>query len=1162
MGKGQKRKNAGVGVDFRRVKHKVGKKLPKAQNETDTSFKSRSITLPEQSALQDKTGAAVTHRNLTLKDLLGQCSHYSEKVRREAVRGLGELVAARPKELTRHATLVMETLSERITDGDKSVRSALREALAAPVLPTLGPAALGPFVPLLMAHVCSAMTHLAEPVRADALGFLELLTDWRPDLVATAFLAPALSHFGDLLSKGSRGRSLSAGSLAALHRVVSAAERFLRRVGMAKAAAGPAGSSQGVGARGSSPPACSSAAAPRQQHEACIEGQRPLFSRRCGWPPLGPSKGLLGNWLSPGPGSSPAANTLRVPTPQQPAAAAFQGVPTKGSGKGEQAGPADDSRDNIGSASPGEAAARQLLGHLVDCWADCGPAQLAGAPELPLALCLLSTLRCFNHLLDQWGPGLAGSPHDKSSLAAALLKRVAPVFPVQHPATTPSPPLVEALVQVNVAAAHLLARFLPWQLGPAALTTPGASEGGWAGRLLAWFEGTMRDEAGALPAEGGEGAFYDLPSADPAIDTSTASPTAKQGGSSSRAAGAAAASGGSRGSGSKKAKERQQQQQHLPAEVYQAVLEGTAAVLPQVGGPRRRALLSAVWTLWERSSVRSATRAQALRFWRRLLADPLATLYTPLPPSGEPLVLFSEALPWLQAMPRFLWELGSSNAQTSESALRLLLDGARFACCGPHGASAQAALAALQQQLAPLFVTLLPAPAAGKRRCAGAAAGLGVDSPAGAAAPSAQAQESGARLVPGPLAKQPQRVQELAVDLIHHLPTLPESLLRTTALLCFSDSYPVAVALRLLDAVASKAAMEEAGGLATVTPPEDSSGSEPGAVAAAAGATSGLGGLLLCLLSGCSKAGLEQAQQAQHEAGWRRHEAVVQGACRALLGSTHAGPLAAALSGPLLGLCKSSGSARPLYGALALGTALSAAAQTAENGFLLPSLLAAQLPGVALCFAALCEAAAESTGSPVQARMSSAAEQPPPQQVEGREGRRRAWLPQPQEAQERALGLLRAQPSLLPATLDCITQALSPGPGIEGLPTDSGSDVLAAWLELPSHAGLQDAAAAAAAGGGVARGASLQHLATPHLSCWLAAALRLLEGLLGEPSAPEARQQLVTGEGQERRAEAALAACERAVAGLEAEGHPSASRLRQAATRTRALLANLYGRGL
>ena len=40
MGKIIKRKNnPGVGVDFRRVKQKVGKKLQKARNETDTTIK-------------------------------------------------------------------------------------------------------------------------------------------------------------------------------------------------------------------------------------------------------------------------------------------------------------------------------------------------------------------------------------------------------------------------------------------------------------------------------------------------------------------------------------------------------------------------------------------------------------------------------------------------------------------------------------------------------------------------------------------------------------------------------------------------------------------------------------------------------------------------------------------------------------------------------------------------------------------------------------------------------------------------------------------------------------------------------------------------------------------------------------------------------------------
>lgn len=49
----------------------VGKKLPRAQNQTDTSFKSRTISLAEQSVAADKGGQAVTTRNLTLKASLG-----------------------------------------------------------------------------------------------------------------------------------------------------------------------------------------------------------------------------------------------------------------------------------------------------------------------------------------------------------------------------------------------------------------------------------------------------------------------------------------------------------------------------------------------------------------------------------------------------------------------------------------------------------------------------------------------------------------------------------------------------------------------------------------------------------------------------------------------------------------------------------------------------------------------------------------------------------------------------------------------------------------------------------------------------------------------------------------------------------------------------------
>lgn len=68
MPKGHKRKkNPGVGIDFKRAKHKVGRKLPKAENETDTTIRSQKLVLSEQSLAVDKTGYATTSRKSTLK---------------------------------------------------------------------------------------------------------------------------------------------------------------------------------------------------------------------------------------------------------------------------------------------------------------------------------------------------------------------------------------------------------------------------------------------------------------------------------------------------------------------------------------------------------------------------------------------------------------------------------------------------------------------------------------------------------------------------------------------------------------------------------------------------------------------------------------------------------------------------------------------------------------------------------------------------------------------------------------------------------------------------------------------------------------------------------------------------------------------------------------
>ena len=62
----------------------------------------------------------------------------------------------------------------------------------------------------------------------------------------------------------------------------------------------------------------------------------------------------------------------------------------------------------------------------------------------------------------------------------------------------------------------------------------------------------------------------------------------------------------------------------------------------------------------------------------------------------------------MQALPKLLWELGSSRPEASRLALRTLVDAARFArCYGPIHASCKQ----LQPSLAVFYCALLPAAA-------------------------------------------------------------------------------------------------------------------------------------------------------------------------------------------------------------------------------------------------------------------------------------------------------------------------------------------------------------------------------------------------------------------------------------------------------------------
>ncbi|KAJ7553074.1 hypothetical protein O6H91_06G083700 [Diphasiastrum complanatum] len=203
--KASKSKSKGIGVDFRKVKHKVGRKLPPAQNVTKVEFKSKAIVLPGQSLLQNKDGCAVNQRRQTLKELLGQTTHYSERVRKESLFGIRDLISRHPKELASHSVSVIRNLSARMTDTDIGVRKALLLLFRSTIFPALPQEVMGLLLPIIMAHLSSAMTHLAMDVRLTAVHFLNILLQHYPMLLISSFKIQVLQYYLNYLGKGDSG---------------------------------------------------------------------------------------------------------------------------------------------------------------------------------------------------------------------------------------------------------------------------------------------------------------------------------------------------------------------------------------------------------------------------------------------------------------------------------------------------------------------------------------------------------------------------------------------------------------------------------------------------------------------------------------------------------------------------------------------------------------------------------------------------------------------------------------------------------------------------------------------------------------------------------------------------------------------------------------------
>ncbi|KAJ3036555.1 Testis-expressed sequence 10 protein [Rhizophlyctis rosea] len=192
--------------DFQKKKLKVGKKKPAASTATDLSFRTQTVVVPNQTILENKPSTElVNSRNHSLKELLVQSRHYSTGVRKDAVVGVRDLFQRHPHALLSQLSPLFEALAKLIVDEDDDVRKALISLMQS-FAPAVAKDQFRPFLSLVMAYTCSAMTHINEDIRLDGLKFLRIWLEQYPTLI-TMYSDKIIPNFLSLLSANAKGKS-------------------------------------------------------------------------------------------------------------------------------------------------------------------------------------------------------------------------------------------------------------------------------------------------------------------------------------------------------------------------------------------------------------------------------------------------------------------------------------------------------------------------------------------------------------------------------------------------------------------------------------------------------------------------------------------------------------------------------------------------------------------------------------------------------------------------------------------------------------------------------------------------------------------------------------------------------------------------------------------
>ncbi|CAK8681841.1 unnamed protein product [Clavelina lepadiformis] len=210
MGK-TSRKTRAKKKDFNKVKLKVGKKKPQASNFTETSFKSRSIYIPDQLKTENQD-EVVSRGKQNLDVLLSHLNHSSPKFRYRALCGIKEILIKK-QNLNWELPKIFEKISKLIVDDNSEVRSGCISCFQI-LFKWLPEVRVSPFFSLILSYLYCAMSHLSIEVQKDSLKILDLCLENYLSLVQSEGGTKLLEYFIELISTNetgnkSRGRMIT-----------------------------------------------------------------------------------------------------------------------------------------------------------------------------------------------------------------------------------------------------------------------------------------------------------------------------------------------------------------------------------------------------------------------------------------------------------------------------------------------------------------------------------------------------------------------------------------------------------------------------------------------------------------------------------------------------------------------------------------------------------------------------------------------------------------------------------------------------------------------------------------------------------------------------------------------------------------------------------------